>query len=66
MRIFKTSAGGREQVLAVKGPGSSIAELPVFDGGAHRHLLRPSTTLKFFSSLGETFGHVASIIRKSL
>lgn len=33
VRIFKTSASGREQVLAIEGPGSSIAELPVFDGG---------------------------------
>jgi len=33
VRIFKTSAGGREQVLGVDGPGSSVAELPVFDGG---------------------------------
>ncbi|HVH61742.1 MAG TPA: Crp/Fnr family transcriptional regulator, partial [Candidatus Sulfotelmatobacter sp.] len=27
------SATGREQVLALEGPGSSFAELPVFDGG---------------------------------
>jgi CRP/FNR family transcriptional regulator, cyclic AMP receptor protein len=33
VRIFKSSANGREQVLSVDGPGSSIAELPVFDGG---------------------------------
>ena len=33
VRIFKLSASGREQVLAVEGPGSSFAELPVFDGG---------------------------------
>ncbi|MGB0035764.1 MAG: Crp/Fnr family transcriptional regulator [Candidatus Acidiferrales bacterium] len=33
IRIFKMSAAGREQVLAVEGPGSSFAELPVFDGG---------------------------------
>ena len=33
VRIFKTSANGREHVLAIEGPGSSIAELPVFDGG---------------------------------
>ena len=33
VRIFKTSAGGREQVLSIDGPGSSVAELPVFDGG---------------------------------
>ncbi len=33
IRIFKTSAGGREQVLSIDGPGGSVAELPVFDGG---------------------------------
>jgi CRP-like cAMP-binding protein len=33
VRIFKSSAGGREQVLSIEGPGSSVAELPVFDGG---------------------------------
>ena len=33
VRIFKTSASGREQVLAVNSPGESVAELPVFDGG---------------------------------
>jgi CRP/FNR family transcriptional regulator, cyclic AMP receptor protein len=33
IRIFKTSTGGREQVLGIEGPGSSVAELPVFDGG---------------------------------
>lgn len=33
VRIFKSAPSGREQVLAVEGPGSSIAELPVFDGG---------------------------------
>jgi CRP/FNR family transcriptional regulator len=35
LRIFKSSASGREQVLAVEGPGGSVAELPVFDGGAY-------------------------------
>ena len=33
IRIFKVSASGREQVLSMEGPGSSFAELPVFDGG---------------------------------
>src|SRR5262250_1135078 len=32
IRIFKLSPSGREQILAVEGPGSSFAELPVFDG----------------------------------
>ena len=35
VRIFKTSMSGREQVLALNGPGESIAELPVFDGGPY-------------------------------
>jgi CRP/FNR family transcriptional regulator, cyclic AMP receptor protein len=35
VRIFKSSANGREQVLSIDGPGSSIAELPVFDGGTY-------------------------------
>src|ERR1035438_8472968 len=35
LRIFKSSASGREQVLAVEGPGGSVAELPVFDGGSY-------------------------------
>ncbi|MDR3726696.1 MAG: Crp/Fnr family transcriptional regulator [Terracidiphilus sp.] len=35
VRIFKSSASGREQVLAVNVPGESIAELPVFDGGSY-------------------------------
>lgn len=33
VRIYKVSASGREQVLSMEGPGSSFAELPVFDGG---------------------------------
>jgi CRP/FNR family cyclic AMP-dependent transcriptional regulator len=33
LRIFKSSPNGREQVLTIEGPGSSVAELPVFDGG---------------------------------
>ena len=35
VRIFKISREGREQVLAVNGPGETIAELPVFDGGTY-------------------------------
>jgi CRP/FNR family transcriptional regulator len=33
VRLFKSSPGGREQVLAIEKAGNSIAELPVFDGG---------------------------------
>ena len=35
VRIFKTSEGGREQVLGLEGPGATVAELPVFDGGPY-------------------------------
>jgi len=35
IRIFKMSPSGREQVLSVETPGSSFAELPVFDGGKY-------------------------------
>jgi CRP/FNR family transcriptional regulator len=51
VRIYKASPSGREQVLAVEGPGTSIAELPVFDGGnypASAAALQP-TDLLFIS-----------------
>jgi CRP/FNR family transcriptional regulator len=35
VKIFKIAASGREQVLTIDGPGSSIAELPVFDVGKY-------------------------------
>lgn len=51
VRIFKSSAGGREQVLSIDGPGSSVAELPVFDGGNYPASAQAITdsTLLFFS-----------------
>ena len=51
VRIFKSSAGGREQVLTIDGPGSSIAELPVFDGGNYPASAQAITecNLVFFS-----------------
>ena len=51
VRIFKSSAGGREQVLSIDGPGGSIAELPVFDGGNYPASAQAVTaaTLLFFS-----------------
>ncbi len=51
VRIFKSSVGGREQVLSIEGPSSSIAELPVFDGGTYPASAQAITdsTLLFFS-----------------
>ncbi len=51
VRIYKSSAGGREQVLSLDGPGSSVAELPVFDGGSYPASVAATddTTLLFIS-----------------
>lgn len=51
VRIFKSSPGGREQVLSIEGPNSSIAELPVFDGGVYPASAQAVTdsALLFFS-----------------
>lgn len=51
VRIFKSSSGGREHVLSVDGPSSSIAELPVFDGGNYPASVAAidDTTLLFIS-----------------
>lgn len=35
VRIFRTSPDGKEQVLHIEGPGRTVAELPLFDGGAY-------------------------------
>lgn len=49
--IFKSSASGREQVPAVEGPGGSVAELPVFDGGPYPALVSAveDSQIPFFS-----------------
>ena len=64
VRIFKSSANGREQVLSIDGPGSSIAELPVFDGGTIRHRQPRSTTPPCFLSANRIFRHCVSPIPK--
>jgi CRP/FNR family transcriptional regulator len=35
VKLYKTSRGGREQALTTHGPGESLSELPVVDGGRH-------------------------------
>jgi CRP/FNR family transcriptional regulator, cyclic AMP receptor protein len=35
VRIYRTDPEGREQVLHVEGPGRTVAELPIFDGGPY-------------------------------
>ena len=31
LKVFRTSARGREQVLHVEGPGATLGEVPLFD-----------------------------------
>lgn len=35
VRIYRTDPSGREQVLHIEGPGRTVAELPLFDGGPY-------------------------------
>jgi CRP/FNR family transcriptional regulator len=35
VKIFKTSQGGREMMLALESAPSTVAELPLFDGGSY-------------------------------
>jgi CRP/FNR family transcriptional regulator len=35
VRIYRTDPAGREQVLHIEGPGRTVAELPIFDGGTY-------------------------------
>jgi CRP-like cAMP-binding protein len=35
VRIFKTAANGREQLIGIERAGSSLAEIPVFDGDCY-------------------------------
>lgn len=65
VRIFKSSAGGREQVLSIHGPGSSIAELPVFDGGNYLALHRQSPIARSSSSAVRISRLSACSIRRS-
>lgn len=35
VRVYRTDPAGREQVLHTEGPGRTVAELPIFDGGPY-------------------------------
>ena len=57
VRIFKSSANGREQVLSIDGPGGSIAELPVFDGGSYPASVTAIDEASYSSSVNKIFRH---------
>lgn len=46
VRLFKVAPSGREQVLSMEGPGDSVAELPVFDGGPYPASARAMTEVQ--------------------
>jgi len=54
IRIYKNSPSGREQTLSIEGPGGTVAELPVFDGGAYPASVQALTdaSLLFVSKQG--------------
>ncbi len=35
VKVFRVSAGGREQILHTEGPGATLAEVPLFDGAGY-------------------------------
>ena len=35
VRVYRANAEGREQVLHVQGPGQTLADVPLFDGGSY-------------------------------
>jgi CRP/FNR family transcriptional regulator len=43
VRIFKTSQSGREMVIGLESAPSSVAELPLFDGGPYPASVRAAT-----------------------
>ena len=54
VRIYKNSPSGREQTLSIEGPGGTVAELPVFDGGPYPASVQAVTaaSLLFVSKQG--------------
>lgn len=73
VRIYRTNAEGREQVLHVEGPGRPVAELPLFDGGSYpaSAVTLEETRLVFlprgdFESLYRTNPDVAQAIIRAL
>lgn len=73
VRIFRTSPDGKEQTIAVEGPGRPVAELPLFDGGTYpaSAMTTAPTRLAFlpraeFEHAFRTDPEVAAAVVKSL
>lgn len=73
VRIYRTDPAGREQVLHIEGPGRTVAELPLFDGGVYpaSAVAIEESTLVFlpraaFESLYRSHPDVAQAIIRAL
>ena len=58
VRIFKTSSAGREMVLAMESAPSTVAELPLFDGGPYPASVRAADDVTAYFINKTDFHHV--------
>ncbi len=58
VRIFKTSSGGRDMVLAMESAPSTVAELPLFDGGPYPASVRAADDVTAYFINKTDFHHV--------
>ncbi len=58
VKIFKTSSSGREIMLAVESAPSSVAEVPLFDGGPYPATVSAMDEVVAYSVSKEDFRHV--------
>ena len=60
MRIVKTSAGGRRQLLSIEGEGASLGEVSVFDGAGYSATATAITPAILLRVKGEHFRRFCS------
>ena len=60
VKIVKTSAGGKEQVLRVMRPGESFNEVPLFDGGPNPATVIALELTLLYGISQEKMGHILS------
>lgn len=58
VKIFKTSGAGREIMLAIETAPSSVAEVPLFDGGAYPATVSAVTEVLAYLIRKQDFEHV--------
>ena len=60
VKIFKTSSSGREMTIAVETAPSTVAELPLFDGGPYPRSWRSTTSLRWCSTSASSLRSAAN------